>query len=195
VDHGGGVTSESTLELVRRAQDGSVDALERLARLYAPLIASEVGRCGRGAGRADSCLSAEDLRQEASVMLVQLVKEFSPGAGVAFGSYLKQKLRWRLHNYLRRGRARVVASTGIDSPEVMQLADQMEQVQGFDLKNPHLRAAFRQLSPRQRTVLIKMFWEDKRVHEVARELGITSQAASALQRRALKSLRKNIAAG
>ncbi len=179
------------LELVRRAQRGSPEAMEQLLKLYTPLVLKETRRFRR-ADKMDLCLSAEDVRQEAALHLIRLVKEFNETSGVHFGSYLKQKLRWRLHNYLRRERRRVLATTGLDSPEVERLAGELDQVTEFDLDNPRLRAAFRQLSPRQRLVLAKMFWQDKTTREIATELGVTPQAVGALHRRALRQLRQKL---
>lgn len=179
------------IELVRQAQAGSEEAMETLLTLYAPLIAKQARQFGRF-GSTNPCVSNEDLKQEASLLLVQLVREFRVDSGVPFGSYLKQKLRWRLHNYLRRERTRVFATTDLDSPEVEQVAVELDLIPEVGLDNPRLRAAFRQLSPRQRTVLVKTFWEDKTTRKVADELGITVQAIGALQRRALRRLRENM---
>ena len=179
------------LALVRSARQGSQEAMEELLRRYMPLILKETRRF-RHAENTDVCLSTEDVRQEAVLQLIQLVKEYSESSGACFGSYLKQKLRWRLHNYLRRERRRALTTIGLDCPEVEQLASELDHVVEFDLDNPRLRSAFRRLSPRQRLVLAKMFWQDKTVREIAAELRVTPQAIGALHRRALRQLRKRM---
>ncbi|MGQ9675704.1 MAG: sigma-70 family RNA polymerase sigma factor [Chloroflexota bacterium] len=186
------VTSSSRmLELVRAAQSGSEEAMETLLKVYAPLIAKQARQLCRHAN-TNPCVSNEDLKQEASLLLIQLVKEFRVESGVLFGSYLKQKLRWRLHNYLRRERTRVFATAGLDSPEVEEIATEFDMIPEVGLDNPRLRAAFRQLSPRQRTVLVRTYWEEKTTRKVADELGVTLQAVGALQRRALRRLRETM---
>lgn len=181
------------LELVRQAQRAAPGAMDQLIKMYTPLILREVDR-HRGAGLVNPCLSSEDLRQEASLMLIELVKEFKLGHGVPFGSYLKHKIRWRLHNYRRRQQNQVLTNSDLDSSEGDQLATEPEPLHTFSLDHPLLRSAFRQLSPRQRMVLIKTFWEDKSFGQTAIDLGVTPQAVGALQRRALRRLRQQLSA-
>ena len=122
------------------------------------------------------------------MLLLELVREYDPRSEVPFGLFFKERLRWRLHNLLRRERKRSLALVRLDSPEVKWLAERLEQGAGIDFRNPRLAGAFKMLSPRQRLVLERLFWEEKSIREIASELRLTRQAVGGVKRRALKRL-------
>jgi len=158
---------------------------------YQPLVASMVRHLARSSRRAG--VDLEDLSQEANIALVELVREYAPDRGVPFGSYLKQKLKWRLVNFLARELNRRRRTTGVDESIVERLADSTEALPSTEVLNPRLRAALRQLSPKQRSVLFEVYWREKTTCEIARQLGITPQGVTALRRRAEAHIRQEMA--
>lgn len=174
------------MELVMKAQNGDSAALEALLLRYRPLMLKHIRKMRRHLD--DGVLERDDLQQEAARMAIELIHEYVAQGG-SFGSYLKQKLRWRLINYVRRERDRAGRQVELDNEVGDRLVAELEEGD-IGVANPRLRSALRQLSPKQRSVLFKLYWEEKTTRQVAEELRVTDESVRALKRRAEARIRK-----
>lgn len=179
------------LDLVARAQSGDNGALSDLLDRYRPLLLGNVRKVGRYL--EGNVLEREDLEQEATKIAAELIQEFDPQSTPHFGSFLKQKLRWRLINYLRRERSRMKRNVELDVDACDRLIQTLETKPSPEIANPRLRAAVKRLSPKQKSVLFKLYWQDRTADEVASEMGVTDVSVRALKRRAEERIRHVIA--
>jgi len=181
---------EATAHLIGLAQGGDRAALAALVESYRPLMAS-AARSSRPAKRLPT-VDDDDLRQEAAKAFIELVREYRADLGPA-GVYLKRKLAWRLANYVRAERRRSGLRCALPSrPPTSARGKPAPAAPGTRLAGVHLQALLRRLTPRQRAVIHKHHWEDKNTAEVARELGVTLQAVTALRRRAEQALKRGL---
>ena len=171
-------------------QPGEPAQLDHLVNDYQPLVATMVKHLAQSSRRAG--VELEDLLQEANTALVELAREYAPDRGVPFGSYLKQKLKWHLANFLLRELKRRSRTVEMDESMVEHLVAKTETLPSAEVLNPRLRAALRQLSPKQRSVLYEVYWREKTTYEIARQLGVSPQSITALRRRAEEHLRRDL---
>ncbi|MBI4317157.1 MAG: sigma-70 family RNA polymerase sigma factor [Chloroflexi bacterium] len=179
----------TTTQLLAEARGGDDGALGLLLVRYRPLLASIVRQMG---GHSNGILDADDLRQEAAKAFVELVKEFDSPSPTDFGSYLRQKLKWRLTNYLRRERRKSGRQAPLGKEVLDTLVEEMKPAFDLDINNPRLRAALRSVSPKQRSIIFRLYWQDRSVQEVAAELNLSTQSVTALRRRAEKRIKKMV---
>ncbi len=176
-------------ELIAKVKDGDREAIELLLTRYRPLLLDNVRRLK--AHLKGDVLGREDLEQEAAKIAIELIQEFEPGAVDRFGSYLKQKLRWRLINYVRRERNKMRRSVELDDDLRDNLAEELRLKDSLEVSNPRLRAAMKQLSPKQRSIIFKLYWQDQTTREVATELSVTHESVRTLLRRAEEKIKKS----
>lgn len=188
VDHINSQIELEVVDLVARARVGDASALELLLERYRPLLLDNVGKLE--ARLKGQVLEYQDLEQEAVKIAIELVREYKPGKA-NFGSYLKQKLHWRLVNYIRRERKRRGRQTELDSDLNDRLVAEMRTQTSFEVRNPRLRAAMRSLSPKQRSVLFKLYWEDSSTEETATDLDVTDKSVRSLRRRAEANIKRS----
>jgi DNA-directed RNA polymerase specialized sigma24 family protein len=186
----------TTPTLIERAKGGDRGALAALVERFRPLLLS-AAKQNRPFAPLPT-VDDDDLRQQAALSLIELTLEYKAELGPV-GSYLKNKLGWRLANYVRAERRR----SGFGKPVAQKtmapraLEKKTPKVGLLGRRRPGLRgvslqSALRQLTPRQRAIIYKHHWEDKTSVDVARELGITHQSASAMRRRAEEVLREEL---
>ena len=169
---------------------GDRAATEALFGLYQPLLkatTAEVVRRGLPSG-----VGPDDVAQEAGRQFCELLRAYDLTGGVNLTTYLQRKLKWRVLNFLRAERRRAShAPLGASITE--RLADELARAPDEGLEDPRLGRALRRLSPRQRSVVAGLYWRDRTARELARDLGVTPQAVTALGRRAIESLRRDLA--
>jgi RNA polymerase sigma factor (sigma-70 family) len=178
----------NTIDLVARAKTGDRLALEALLERYRPLLFDNISNLeSRLKG---STLEGEDLGQEAVKIAIELVGEYEPGK-VSFGAYLKHKLHWRLVNYVRRERKKSGRLVILDEGIKDGLVEEMRAKASLEVRNPRLRAAMKDLSPRQRSVLFKLYWEEKTAAQTASDLNVAGKSVQSLRRRAERQIKKS----
>ena len=189
--------------LVAEARAGDERALDALLVQYKPLLISLVAPLRSW---LVGSLDGDDLQQQANLIFIELVKEFQTPSAGDFGSYLKDKLKWRLLNYLRRERRKTLRQAILGDDIVETLAEQPRPAIGIaptsgarmgldittavDINNPRLRAALRRLSPKQKSVIFRLYWQGKSVEEIAAELSVSKQSVTGLRRRAEDRIRE-----
>ena len=132
-----------------------------------------------------------DLEQEAAQQLCELVRAFDPDRGVNLTTYLQKAVKWRVASFLR-AEARRAGHLPLESADLSRLADEVAAFRSPERTSPRLARALRQLSPRQRAVIAGLYWRERTAEEMARELGVTQQAVTALRRRAEAAIRKEL---
>lgn len=158
------------------AQAGDPEARTEVLERYRPLLVRLCRQYGWG--------DWEDLWQEASCQLLQLVDEYDSTGGVYFGRYLKTKLGWRISNYRRHIRQTTREDAPLDDPLIGEKPtpgpDEGERL--------IVREALALLSARQRSVLVRWYWYDDAAETIASDLGITPRAVRALKQRGERRL-------
>ena len=171
-------------DLLARAQTGDEQALVELWELCTPVVEASLRR-GR-VGRAD----ADDLAQEAAFHFLNHVRS-SNGGGTSFAESLAPLLRWRYHNLPRRERRGGAREHAADLASLESIL--ARRTAGASEDGPAgvaVRNALNRLSPRQRAVIVGIYYHDQTVATLAREHGVSAQAITGLHRRALAVLRK-----
>ena len=179
--------SEEVAALARAAADGDRAALAALYDGYRPLLAGVVGQLRP---RVPPGVERTDLQQEAARIFCESVRSYDPGRGVSLTTYLAKTVRWRVANYLR-AEARRAGHVPLEAAHLDELAEEVASSPA-DALSPRVARALSRLSPRQRAVVAGLYWRERTTVELARELGITAPAVTALWRRAERAIREEL---
>ncbi len=182
--------ADDLMGLLDRARGGDGAAGADLLRRYQPLLLGLVRTCAPAL--PDRLVSPEDLHQEGCRQLLELLRTCRVTSPAGLSAYLRQMLGWRLANYVRAERRRRLRSATLRPAHLDLLRDELRANLGAGIENPRLRAACRQLSPKQRQVLHGIYWQDKPAREVALSLGLSEQAVTGVRRRAEARLRQEL---
>lgn len=164
-------------------------SVEEVLTKYRPLIRAIVAsHCRR---RLPTGVDRADLEQEAARQLCELVHDYEPERGVVLTQYLRVNLRWRVSNYLRAERRRA-GHLPIEAASVETIVDGSVRFPSDGVLHPRLARALSHLSPRQRGVIAELYWRERSVGEISRELGLSHQRVSAIRRHAEARLRDEL---
>ncbi len=144
---------------------------------------------------------AEDARQEVQRLFLELLYEYDHRRNGNFEAYMCTMLKWRVHNFGRTSR-RIAPP---DAAHNQSLSDEItaylaEQClrKGKPTAEPAIHAeleiALQALTPKQKTVLYAIYWQDRRVVDIAARMGVSPQAVRAIRQRAEKLLRRQLEA-
>ncbi len=161
------------------------EMLERCEMLIGQTVASFRRQAGRGV------VDADDLRQEARLQTIDLLRDYRPERNGNLEAYLRTKLRWRVANYLRAERRRGRA-VPLDEETIRHPSAELQTSLHAGFENPRLAGALRRLSPRQRAVIARIYGQERATRQIAAELGVSPQAVTALRRRAEASLKRDL---
>lgn len=155
---------------------------------YKPLIIYEAKKIF---GKVD-----DDLIQEGYLVFLEAKQKFDKTRGVPFNAYLAQQLRFHYLEQTRKkkstlslqGRAGQEGSLedvlpAKDNTEEEVLEMQMDQA---------VKAALNQLSDQQKTIIVEVYFNNKKLPQVAKDMEITYQTAKTHKKRAMKKLRSLI---
>jgi RNA polymerase sigma factor (sigma-70 family) len=179
--------SEEVAALARAAADGDRAALAALYDGYRPLLAGVIGQLRR---RLPPGVERMDLQQEAARVFCESVRSYDPSRRVNLTTYLVKSVRWRVANYLR-AEARRAGQVPLEAAHLDELAEDVAS-SPTDTLSPRVSRALSRLSPRQRAVVAGLYWRERTTVELARELGITAPAVTALRRRAERAIREEL---
>lgn len=182
-----GDTRDEAADLVAQAQSGDQAALARIWESYRPLALSIAHR----RRFLPTGVEEADVEQEAARALCELVLSYDARREVPLAAYLKRKLAWRVHHYLR-DEARRCGHLALDSIDVDTVAGSVVEMPTPGIPDARVLRALRKLSPRQRAVIAGLFWRDRKTKELADELRISKQAVTALRRRAEGAIRRDL---
>ncbi|HMO54274.1 MAG TPA: sigma-70 family RNA polymerase sigma factor [Tepidiformaceae bacterium] len=135
---------------------------------------------------------AEEAVQDAFVRLWQRAKQFEPGKG-AERSWILAIVRNQAIDVLRK-RARAMERSIDDAPSVYALRDPDDVWQSVlaGLTGEKVLQAIRELPAEQQEVVVRAYYEGKKLVEVARELNIPEGTARSRLRLALSKLRDTL---
>lgn len=139
----------------------------------------------------DSAL-AEEAVQDAFVRLWQRAKQFEPGKG-AERSWIMAIVRNQAIDALRK-RARTMERSIDEAPHVYALRDPDDVWQSVldGLTGEQVLRAIRELPAEQQEVVVRAYYEGKKLVDVARELEIPEGTARSRLRLALSKLRDTL---
>ena len=170
-------------QLVKMAQAGDQEAWTELCRRFTPLVKKTV--------RQEHLFSMrEDAEGEAWLALAEAIASYRSELGVPVAGYLAAAVRYRIWNCFKKERrhwqreaaAELLPESGVEDREA-DLDDEWRQ--------QTIAALLAALPPRQRQLLHLVFWGELSLTQAALQFGITPQAASQLQKRALARLRRH----
>ena len=186
----GPLSLETSVELLRRARDGEDLALERLIERYLPPFRIWASR--RFPRWARDGLDTDDLVQDTLLQTVRHVRDFKPRHDGAFLAYLRQALRNRIRDEIRRAQ-RPGRPVTLDSMEPDGRPSPLQETIGHEVLERYEAALARLDEADREAILVRMelkqSWE-----EVATVLDKPSaDAARKATGRALRKLAEEIA--
>jgi len=140
----------STLDLLRRARAGDDAAVGSLLERYLPRLRRWAS--GRLPRWARELLDTDDLIQETLMRTADRLDAFEPRGEGAFAAYLRQALRHRIADELRRLERRP-ARTALDSDRADLGASPLEEAIGREAVESYERALER-LDPAEREAIV-----------------------------------------
>lgn len=177
------------IDLVTAAQAGDTLAATVLYHRYLPLI--------HATARTFFTRDRDELLAVIRFAFWKAVGRYDKNRGVPVAGYLKTQLRYAAWNACAKHARTDQRENGGDTDTLPLSAPPREQPDvTYDRKELYraLHAALLTLPQRQRHVIYGLFFRQQTRGELARELHCTSQAISALKRRALAVLRRKLAA-
>lgn len=175
-------------DLLSDARAGDSDAVSALWDTCAPLITQALRR-----NRATGCptVDSADVAQEAARFFLETLHDEECISGAILVQRLARQLPHRLHTFLRAERRRLGRQVAADET-VLERALFRGRPSGQPAGPPgrQITRALERLSPRQRAIIAGLYSRDLDVRSLAKELGVSPQAVTALHRRALVALRE-----
>lgn len=132
-----------------------------------------------------------DLVQAGTVGLIQAAEAFAPGRGVPFSIYAKQRIRGAILDSTRRRAWR--ESSHDELPDVPDLAPAPDELAFSREMEARVRGALLLLPLRDRRVLVLHVLEDLPLRAAGRQVNVSKTRAAQLVRRALRTLRRELA--
>lgn len=180
---------ESSFELIGKARGGDREALNRLCERYLPNL--ERWASGRLPNWARDLMSTQDLVQETFVNTIKKLEHFEHRREGALQAYLRQALRNRIQDEIRRIKRRPPAEREAQD-EADRDCSPVEKVIGREAME-HYEVALAKLDPEDREVLIARIEMGMSYEELAQSQGKpTANAARMAVSRALLRLAKEM---
>jgi RNA polymerase sigma factor (sigma-70 family) len=155
---------------------------------YKPLIIYEAKKIF---GRVD-----DDLIQEGYLVFLQAEKTFDRSRGVPFDAYLATRLRYRYLEMTReiKPAMSLQGRVGEDGTleDLLPAKDNTEEEAAEHQLEWQIKQALDTLSQMQRIIIHEIFFENKKLPQIAKEEGITYETAKTHKKRAMKKLRQMI---
>jgi RNA polymerase sigma-70 factor (ECF subfamily) len=142
-----------TLELLRRARAGDGDAVAQLFARYMPRLRRWAG--GRLPRRARDLLDTDDLIQETFMRTASRLETFEPRGEGAFAAYLRQALRHRMLDELRRLERRPAPAV-LESDRADERASPLEDAIGSEAVERYERGLARLSDGDREAVLLRI---------------------------------------
>ncbi len=183
---------DSTFQLINRARQGDLAALERLfARHIKPLQRWARGRLPKW---ARDLADTDDLVQDTLLQTFKRIGDFEPRRVGAFQAYLRQAVLNRLRDELRR-KGRQPRATDLEGLELDATQSPLEEAIGREAVERYERALQR-LKAEEREAIIGRIEMDYTYEELAEALGKpTPDAARMAAQRALVRLAEEMKRG
>jgi len=168
-----GPASDSTIDLIRRAQHGDTTAREILFERYRPRL--QRWATGRLPRLARDGMDTQDLVQDVMIAVARSIDRFDPAHESAFPAYLRIVLRRKIIDAVRRASRRPVFDP-LDEDHVDHGPSPYECVVGTKLKEAY-EAAFRKLNREQQNLVFMRVELGLTYKEIAEITGASSMDA------------------
>lgn len=186
--------NEEMSDLVALVGNGDQQAFTRLFNHFAPRIASYLQRGG------SSAPAAEELAQEAMVLVWRKARSFEPSRGAvptwvfAIARHLRIDQHRRKRDALTRPLSDVNPDFDFDEYEIASSDPSPEEQLGAVQRERRVREAMKQLSPQLAHLLQLSFFAESPHVDIARELGLPLGTVKSNIRRALLQMRRSLEA-
>ncbi len=179
-------------DLVQRAKGGCNKSMEDLIEKLQPLIYSVVGRYR-------DRREAEDLYQDACVLVIEAVRDYEEEKGVPFLGFAKSRVYFGIHNMLRKD----VFTLSLDQPygdgdgksllnQLMDESDEMDDSLIREEVSRLLRSSVESLTPKQRDVIKGYYFDGMLLKDMASARGVHYKTVLKIKERAMEKLRKDM---
>ncbi len=186
--------NEEMSELVALVGNGDQQAFARLFNHLAPRVASYLQRGGTPAP------AAEDLAQEAMVLLWRKARSFDPARGAvatwvfAIARHLRIDQHRRQGGVLTRSLSDVDHDFDLEEYEIADSEPSPEEYLSAAQRDRRVREAMKQLSPQQVHLLQLSFFAESPHFDIARDLDLPLGTVKSQIRRALLQMRRSLEA-
>lgn len=171
-------------ELVRRAQQGSLEAFTDLYERYLPMVYRRVRYV---VPETD----VEDVTQEIFITVMRSLGSFKGNA--KFSTWLRTLISRRVADYYRsRNPAEMELEKDVSEVDEGALGSNAISQAGPLDDIITLRRALKELPEDYQEIVLLRFVDGLQFHEIARERGQSLEAAKSLFRRAIAALRKHV---
>lgn len=150
------------------------------------LLSAAWPRLGRGGPWVDHA----ELRQEGLAELVALAHEQRARPSGDFAELAVARLKRRLAAVLRAERRRAVRLRALGPDDDDRRAVELETRLDAQVESAGLAGALRRLSPRERAVIVRIYWQEMGATEIAEREGLHPAAVRRLRGRAEAALRR-----
>lgn len=181
------------VDLVQQVQAGDEAAFTAICRQFSGLVKKQ-------ARQPHLRTIAEDAEAEAWLAVVQAVKTYRRWTGVPVAGYIESKVKYALWNLFKRQRRNwqreLLLFDGGDreegGPSWEKIPDRQNVAQEAEDNwlGRELRQAVGELPERQRQVVVLTLLGDSSLTDLARQMGVTVQAAHNLRKRGLSRLKR-----
>lgn len=134
-------------------------------------------------------LDREDLEQECYLQLQKALEQYDPHLGVPFESYYKIKIYgWRANQNRHKERQEI----DLGEEELSSITDERTDVAKeveTKLLVEEVLGKVELLEEKAKAIIIGYYLQNKKLYEIANELGLAYKTAEAKKRQALKQLR------
>lgn len=165
-------------ELVKKAQQGDMNAMESLCRQFAGLMR-------KTAKQQHLRLIDEDALSVAYSGFVVAVKDYEPNRCIPFAGYAKSKVQFAVWNFFKQERKRWQSELSMEGQDdaglLSDLADKINIEEEIEIKCSlrRLIGIIKTLPIKQRQVMVYMVFFEQNLAQTAKCLGITPQAVYA----------------
>jgi RNA polymerase sigma factor (sigma-70 family) len=181
-------------ELVQAARHGNQAAMSELWDRCEPMLRESIARTAKKHG-----LDPAEITQEVALVLVSVLRETVSDTPketnlptATLNERFRQRVQNRIREYLRAERRRVNRQISSTESWIETALARRATVAAPSPPGRAVARALERLSPRQRSVIVGLYFKEDSVGSVAGELSISAQAVTALHRRALLVLRDAI---
>lgn len=172
-------------ELVILSKKNNEEAILELIKRLRPLVISSINKYY-------SIGEYEDLIQEGNILIMESIEKFDTEYGVHFLGYIKSKLKYY---YLNKNKVEKEFSlnelddNGVEFIERIVSDINIEDMILKEIENRYLLSSLNKITEREKEIVLKFYFEELSLREIAEELNIKYQTVANLKTNAIKKLK------
>ena len=172
----------NALLLFERVRAGETDAVDSIVRLAWPSFRSAHTLNAKGFDRAE-------FRTDVASEIILAAHDYQPTRDGAFTDYALTRARRHINALLKAEQRRHARVSRLTEEVQDRLGTEMTTRFATEVENPQLASALRRLSPRLRAVIVRLYWQEYSINEIASAEGCAPTAVRQARRRAEATLR------